>query len=393
LGCRTLLALDAAVRHSSFTAAAEELPLTQSAICRHIASLEDYLAVELFRRTRRGVVPTEAGRAYGQRVSLWLDGIERDTLELMSRRGAGGELTLAVVATFAQCWLLPRLPDFGRQHPQITLNFMTRTRPFLFQDTNIAAAIFGGEGAWEGTERVFLLSEQLIPVASPALTGHRNALLPKDFSRHRLFHLDTRPLAWRDRLRRAGVPVANDMAGPRFDLYSLIAEAAVQGLGIGLVPRFTVERDLRHGRLVRRRRNSPPIRAPHMNAAAKIRPTTIWSIPSSTWKMPCSVPSAIGSSSNATPLWIPLPPASAQQACRAKKLFPLAMPCPHWSLHAAKHIRSFPTGQPDRSRHRRPPRDRPGDCPRPGRCWRAAGNPSCRHGRRGDRRRQRGAGN
>lgn len=249
-GSRTLLALEAAVRHSSFTAAAEELSLTQSAICRHIAGLEDYLAVELFRRTRRGVVPTEAGRAYGQRVSLWLDGIERDTLELMSRRGAGGELTLAAIATFAQCWLLPRLPDFARRHPRITLNFVTRTRPFLFQDTNIAASIFGGEGVWEGTERIFLLSEQLIPVASSAAIGHRTALLPEDFSRHRLLHLDTRPVAWRDWLKRAAVPVANDMAGPRFDLYSLVAEAAAQGLGIGLVPRFTVERDLQLGRLV-----------------------------------------------------------------------------------------------------------------------------------------------
>lgn len=263
-GSRTLQALESAVRHSSFTAAAEELSLTQSAICRHIASLEDYLAVELFRRTRRGVVPTEAGRAYGQRVSLWLDGIERDTLELMARRGAGGELTLATIATFAQCWLLPRLPDFSRRHPQITLNFTTRTRPFLFQDTNIAAAIFGGEGAWEGTERVFLLSEQLIPVTSPALVGQRNALLPEDLSRHRLLHLDTRPLAWRDWLRRADVPVANDMAGPRFDLYSLIAEAAAQGLGIGLVPRFTVERDLQQGRLVTAAAQPPSRpRAPH----------------------------------------------------------------------------------------------------------------------------------
>lgn len=249
-GGRVLQSLEAAVRHSSFTAAAEELSLTQSAICRHIASLEEYLDVELFRRTRRGVVPTEAGRAYGQRVSHWLDGIERDTLELMSRRGAGGELTLSAIATFAQCWLLPRLPDFSHRHPQITLNFVTRTRPFLFQDTNIAAAIFGGEGAWEGTERIFLLSEQLIPVCSPALIGPRTALLPEDFSRYRLLHLDTRPLAWRDWLGRAVVPVANDMAGSRFDLYSLIAEAAVQGLGIGLVPRFTVERDLLHGRLV-----------------------------------------------------------------------------------------------------------------------------------------------
>lgn len=249
-GSRALLALDAAVRHSSFTAAAEELSLTQSAICRHIASLEEHLAVELFRRTRRGVVPTEAGRAYGQKVSRWLDRIERDTLELMSRRGAGGELTLAAIATFAQCWLLPRLPDFSRRHPQITLSFVTRTRPFLFQDTSIAASIFGGEGIWEGTERIFLLSEPLIPVTSPALIGHRKAILPEDFSRHRLLHLDTRPVAWRDWLRRAALPVANDMAGPRFDLYSLIVEAAAQGLGIGLAPRFTVERELELGRLV-----------------------------------------------------------------------------------------------------------------------------------------------
>ena len=92
-----LEAFEAAARHQSFTKAAEELSVTQSAVCRQIAALEAFLDVRLFRRTRRGVMLTEAGLDYSRSVGVRLDEVERDTLELMARGGRGSSLELAVV--------------------------------------------------------------------------------------------------------------------------------------------------------------------------------------------------------------------------------------------------------------------------------------------------------
>ena len=167
-----LEAFEAAARHQSFTKAAEELSVTQSAVCRQVAALESFLDVRLFRRTRRGVTLTEAGLDYSRSVGARLDEVERDTLELMARGGRGSSLELAVVPTFGTRWLLPRLPAFQRAHPHVAVHLSSRTRPFLFADTPFDAAIHAGEtgsAAWPGTEKRFLMSESLIAVASPSL--------------------------------------------------------------------------------------------------------------------------------------------------------------------------------------------------------------------------------
>ena len=95
-----LVAFESAARHQSFTKAADELALTQSAVCRQIAGLEEFLGIELFRRSRRGVKLTEAGLAYSRKVAAQLDAVERDTLAAMGQQGAVA-IELAVVPTFA----------------------------------------------------------------------------------------------------------------------------------------------------------------------------------------------------------------------------------------------------------------------------------------------------
>lgn len=146
-----LISFEAAARHESFTKAAQELSLTQGAICRQIASLEEFLSVELFRRSRRGVKLTEAGLSYSRRVATQLDAVERDTLSVMGQQGAN-VIELAVVPTFGTQWLLPRLKDFQHKHPEVTVNLTNRTRPFLFADTDFDAAIYFGDADWSGTE-------------------------------------------------------------------------------------------------------------------------------------------------------------------------------------------------------------------------------------------------
>ena len=145
-----LTAFEAAARHLSFTRAGEELALTQSAVSRQILALEEQLGVQLFRRTRHGVVLTPAGRHYGQQVARWLQGLERDTLDVMAHQGHGGAISLAAVATFATRWLIPRLPLLAARHPEIVVHIETQTRPFLFTDTAFDAALFAKAVYWTG---------------------------------------------------------------------------------------------------------------------------------------------------------------------------------------------------------------------------------------------------
>lgn len=248
-----LEAFEAAARHQSFTKAAEELAVTQSAVCRQVGALEAFLDVRLFRRTRRGVTLTEAGLDYSRSVGARLDEVERDTLELMARGGRGSSLELAVVPTFGTRWLIPRLPAFQRAHPHVMVHLSSRTRPFLFSDTPFDAAIHAGEtgsAAWPGTERRLLMSEDLIAVASPALAGAARPRTAADWARLPLLQQSTRPYAWRQFFDGLGLVVPQAMAGPRMELFSMLTEAAVQGMGVALAPPFFVQEELAQGRLV-----------------------------------------------------------------------------------------------------------------------------------------------
>ncbi|MGE8496836.1 MAG: LysR substrate-binding domain-containing protein [Pseudomonas sp.] len=243
-----LIAFEASARHQSFTRAANELALTQGAVCRQIASLEAFLGVELFRRSRRGVVLTEAGTAYSRKVAAQLDAVERDTLALMGTQGAMS-IELAVVPTFGTQWLLPRLKAFQQLHPEVTVHLTNRTRPFLFADTHFDAAIYFGDAEWSGTEAHFLMHEHLLPVCSPALLGglpasaERIAELP-------LLQQTTRPYAWRQWFTAQGMSVSRDMTGPRLELFSMLAQAARHEMGIALIPPFLIQRELADGSLM-----------------------------------------------------------------------------------------------------------------------------------------------
>ena len=136
-----LIAFEAAARHLSFTRSAEELSLTQSAVGRQVAALEEYLGTPLFNRFKRRISLTEAGELYAKRVRENLERIERDTLATMAHRSAGGILELAVIPTFATRWLIPRLPEFYTKHENVVINLTTRAAPFLFKDTPFDAAI------------------------------------------------------------------------------------------------------------------------------------------------------------------------------------------------------------------------------------------------------------
>ena len=246
-----LAAFEAAARHQSFTQAADELAVTQSAICRQIAGLEDFLGVKLFRRSKRGVLLTEAGAGYSRSVRARLDEVERDTLELMAKGSTGGTLELGVVPTFASKWLMPRLPAFHQLHPGITVHMTPCTRPVLFDDTALDAALYAGDARWPGTESRFLMDETLTAVASPQLIAPRRTLKSAaDLAKLPLLQQSTRPYMWRQWFDARGLQVAHDMAGPRMELFSMLTEAAVHGLGAALIPRMLIEDELAAAKLI-----------------------------------------------------------------------------------------------------------------------------------------------
>ncbi|MDT6920206.1 LysR family transcriptional regulator [Pseudomonas atacamensis] len=244
-----LISFEAAARHESFTRAAEELSLTQGAICRQIASLEDFLSVELFRRSRRGVKLTEAGLSYSRRVATQLDAVERDTLSVMGQQGTN-VIELAVVPTFGTQWLLPRLKDFQLKHPEVTVNLTNRTRPFLFADTEFDAAIYFGDADWSGTESHRLMGENPMPVCSPALLGDRKQLTAQAIAELPLLQQTTRPYAWRQWFNSQQLNIPRDMTGPRYELFSMLAQAAMHDMGVALIPPFLIQRELTEKRLV-----------------------------------------------------------------------------------------------------------------------------------------------
>ncbi|RJX76740.1 LysR family transcriptional regulator [Pseudomonas sp. LS-2] len=244
-----LVSFEAAARHESFTKAADELSLTQSAICRQIGGLEEFLNVELFRRSRRGVKLTEAGLSYSRRVATQLDAVERDTLSVMGHQGAN-VIELAVVPTFGTQWLLPRLKDFQQQNPDVTINLTNRTRPFLFADTDFDAAIYFGDADWSGTESHRLMNENPMPVCSPALLGNKAQLSARELADMPLLQQTTRPYAWRQWFNSMDMAVARDMTGPRYELFSMLAQAAMHDMGVALIPPFLIQRELSEGRLL-----------------------------------------------------------------------------------------------------------------------------------------------
>lgn len=248
-GTEILIAFETAARHQSFTRAAEELSLTQSAVCRQIAALESQLGVQLFNRIKKRVSLSEAGQIYARQIRENLKRIEHDTLSLMAHRGAGGVLELAVIPTFAARWLIPRMSSFRTLHPGITLDMTTRAEPFMFKDTPFDAAIHYGDPVWPGAVTEYLFGEDMVPVCSPSLLNGQKQIPPADLEKLTLLHQSARPDAWREWFDVAGVTNVNAMGGARYELFSMLIEAAKVGLGVALVPRFFVVNEIEAGEL------------------------------------------------------------------------------------------------------------------------------------------------
>ncbi len=242
---------EAVARHTSFTRAAEELNVTQSAASRLVKSLEDFLQVPLFLRRSRRIELTDQGRFYEHLVRDALDRIEAGTVELISTHEGTGTLSIGMLPTFGTRWLVPRLPSFQKAHPEIALNIISSDGDLDFVKERIDVAIRFGHGNWPDAIVDPLMSEEIIVVCSPVLMSGEHPIVDYEALRHhRLIRHSTRPNSWEHWFRSVGAPYQEQHWGPSLEHFFMVIQAAIAGLGVALLPSFLVQDDIRDGRLI-----------------------------------------------------------------------------------------------------------------------------------------------
>lgn len=246
-----LLCCDAAARLGSFTRAATELHLTQAAVSRQVIGLEQRLGTPIFVRQRAALSLTDAGRAFLDEVRPALATLERATAGVMALKGQGGPLNLSVASSLGNFWLIPRLPEFTRQHPAITLNIATRVGPAELSAGTLDASLEYGDGQRPGLISEFVLPLTLCPYASPAWARQHGRRLGPHTPAAALIRHSTAPEAWARwfSAARREAPALND--GPRHDLMSMTLNAALVGLGVAMLPDYMTGDALTARRLVK----------------------------------------------------------------------------------------------------------------------------------------------
>jgi LysR family glycine cleavage system transcriptional activator len=244
----SLRALEALDRLDSASAVAKELGQTQSAVSRQLQALEAQLGTSLILRKPKRMQLTPEGRQYATSVRGALQAISRASIDL-TLSPQGGNLTLAILPTFGMRWLVPRLADFTRRYPDITINMATRLRPFDFADEQFDAALHFGAADWPDADHLQLKTEMTIPVCAPGLLGGVSLPSIAKISALPLLHIATRPTAWQDWFAAHGA-CTTQVGGTVYDQFSTIIQAALHGLGVALLPNYLVEQDLATGRLI-----------------------------------------------------------------------------------------------------------------------------------------------
>ena len=245
-----LQCFEAVARHLSFTRAAEELFLTQSAVSKQVAQLEEMLQHLLFRRIRRRLQLTPAGSLYLTEVNKILKQVEMSTRYILSYGGETEVLKVATQPTFGARWLIPHLKGFGAAHPGIHLDICNELEPFDLLQSRADVVFFFGQGTWPGAECIELFGEQVVPVCSPDILPAAALESPLQLTEMLLLQCASRPEAWHEWFQGLNLQTEHSYHGPRFETFYMCIRAAQSGCGVALVPRFLVEDELAEGKLV-----------------------------------------------------------------------------------------------------------------------------------------------
>ena len=243
-----LRAFSMVTRFGSVSRAAEALHLTQSAVSKQVKELEGWVGVALFERSRKRLSLTPAGERYEKAVRAVLAQLEAATLELITSGDGGGALHLSSLPTFAAKWLIPRLPQFQQQHPQVTLHFVPYVHSYDFERPELDCSILFGEGHWPGAHAHYITGNDVALIAPRTKVADWPVNTPRDVAKQTLLRHVTVPEAWLRWSETHGViGMVDPLGGPQFDQFQTMIRAVQAGMGLALVPRCLVQDEITAG--------------------------------------------------------------------------------------------------------------------------------------------------
>ncbi|WP_032092928.1 transcriptional regulator GcvA [Necropsobacter rosorum] len=243
----SLKAFECSARHLSFTKAADELFVTQAAVSHQIKLLEDFLGIELFKRKNRSLELTEFGKAYFTDVTKILHRLADATANLLAQKN-DKHLAISVPQTFGIQWLVPRLSEFNRLHPDIEVRLKGVDQDEGLLNKDVDVAIYYGRGNWDNLQVEKLAEENLLLLASPKLLAQQPVNSPDDLKKHTLIHIYTRD-NWQNMASYLQLEGLDIQHGPLFSHTFMALQAAVHGQGIVLANRVLAQQEINNGSL------------------------------------------------------------------------------------------------------------------------------------------------
>lgn len=241
-----------AARLGSFTRAAEELCVTQGAVSRAVARLESHFSQSLLIRTPGGLEPTPAGARLLEGTRAALEAIERVSRDLR-KPDTTNTLCLSAVPTLASVWLIPRLPDFHKKHPDIRVKFVPYRRDEDFSGDAHAAILSGVPGERPGWRTDYVIGREVVVICHPDRLAARRAAgrwkAPAELLDEPLIGHANAPNNWKNWFAAVGVD-AGELDGPRMDQVSIIVRAVMADMGIAVLQRCLVQEEIDSGRVM-----------------------------------------------------------------------------------------------------------------------------------------------
>lgn len=247
-----LRAFEAAARLGGFARAGEELNVSAGAVSRHVKLLEAHLGTPLFVRLAQGLRPTDTALALLPKLTAAFEMIAAAASEVP---GLAGSLNVIASPTFAGRLLVPRLQGFTETRPEISVSvglLLSDLAEFDVAAHDCAIATFHAPVWPQGLRAVRIRAEELTPLCAPSLLeGRDTPLRPQDLRDQTLLHIAACTWDWPNWLECNGLSDRVEVSrGPTFETGELAIRAAVEGLGVVVMDRFLVPRELEGGDLI-----------------------------------------------------------------------------------------------------------------------------------------------
>ncbi|MCB8822259.1 LysR substrate-binding domain-containing protein [Microvirga rosea] len=242
-----LRSFEAAVRHGSMTKAAAELDVTQGAVSRAIRALQAELGFPLLAKTKPALELTPLGEAVFAELHYSFDRIKK-LMERLKAEEDSRALRIDVLPTFGLRLLIPRLPSFKAQYPDMQIDVVVGEGPIDFSNDQVDVGIRYGKGDWARTKSYRILDEELIVVCAPSLLNE-GEIDPTQLRSDQMIRHTTRLEAWGEWFESLHLP-SRQASGLGFEHFFMVIEAAVVGIGYALLPRFLIREELAKGTLV-----------------------------------------------------------------------------------------------------------------------------------------------